>query len=108
MPVPAASARPEGPFVGGGGSVGGDIDGLAQLADTLYAYCPQVSDVAATLSGHVERVVGAMGRSQACSAARRAPNPSSTVPVTPSMVRRTLRRARIWRARCRPAVSTSR
>jgi uncharacterized protein YukE len=41
--------------------VGGDIDGLAGLANTLYAYCPQVSGVAATLSAQVGQVVGAAG-----------------------------------------------
>jgi len=41
--------------------IGGDIDGLAQLAETLYGYVPQVSGVAATLAAQVGEVVGAMG-----------------------------------------------
>jgi hypothetical protein len=45
---------------------------------------------------------------QVWSAASKPLNPSSTVPVTPSMVRRTLRRSRSRLAWCRPAVSASR
>jgi hypothetical protein len=41
--------------------VGGDIDGLAQLADTLNGYGPQVTGVAAALSAQVQQVVGAAG-----------------------------------------------
>jgi uncharacterized protein YukE len=41
--------------------VGGDIDGLAQLAGTLYGYGPQITDVAAVLSTQVRQVVGAAG-----------------------------------------------
>jgi hypothetical protein len=41
--------------------VGGDIDGLAQLADTLYGYTPQVTGVATALDAQVRRVVDAAG-----------------------------------------------
>jgi hypothetical protein len=41
--------------------VGGDIDGLAQLASTLHGYGPEVTDVAAALNAQVQRVVGAAG-----------------------------------------------
>lgn len=41
--------------------VGGDIDGLAQLASTLYGYSPEATDVAAALNAQVQRVVGAAG-----------------------------------------------
>lgn len=39
--------------------VGGNIDGLAQLADTLYGYAPQISGVAGALDTQVRQVVGA-------------------------------------------------
>ena len=41
--------------------VGGDIDGLAQLAGTLYGYAPQVTGVATALDTQVRRVVDAAG-----------------------------------------------
>jgi uncharacterized protein YukE len=41
--------------------VGGDIEGLAQLASTLNGYGPQVTDVAAALNAQVQQVVGAAG-----------------------------------------------
>lgn len=39
----------------------GDIDGLAQLADTLYGYVPQVGGVAAILTARAWEVVGPAG-----------------------------------------------
>jgi uncharacterized protein YukE len=41
--------------------VGGDIDGLAQLASTLYGYRPEITDVAAALDAQVQQVAGAAG-----------------------------------------------
>lgn len=41
--------------------VGGDIDGLAQLADTLDGYVPQVGGVAAILTARAWEVVGPAG-----------------------------------------------
>jgi uncharacterized protein YukE len=41
--------------------IGGDIDGLAQLAGTLYGYAPEVTGVAAALDAQVRRVVDAAG-----------------------------------------------
>ena len=41
--------------------VGGDIDGLAQLAHTLYGYAPQITGIASALDTQVRHVVGAAG-----------------------------------------------
>src|ERR1700733_8156251 len=41
--------------------IGGDIDGLAELAGTLYGYAPQVTSVATALNTQVRRVVDAAG-----------------------------------------------
>lgn len=49
--------------------VGGNIDGLARLAETLYGYAPQVSSVAGALDSKVRRVVGAAGWTGAAASA---------------------------------------
>jgi uncharacterized protein YukE len=41
--------------------IGGDIDGLAELAGALYGYAPQVTSVATALNSQVRRVVDAAG-----------------------------------------------
>jgi hypothetical protein len=41
--------------------VGGNIDGLARLAGTLYGYAPQVTSVAGALNSQVRAAVGAAG-----------------------------------------------
>jgi uncharacterized protein YukE len=41
--------------------IGGNIDGLAQLADTLYGYASPITNVASTLDSQVRQVVDAAG-----------------------------------------------